>query len=273
MLAHSDLQDFENQGRGIPNYLGAAAISPDGTQAWVPSKQDNIARGTLRDGRNIDFQNTVRAISSRIDLAGGLEDLAARIDHDNASLASAVAYDPLGVYLFVALETSREVAVVDAHGRWEVFRFDVGRAPQGLAVSPDGSKLFVNNFMDRTVGVFDLRPLLQTGATNVPPLATLNAVATEKTDGDRAEGQAVLLRRTRHAPGARPLHELRELPQRRRARRPRLGSHRHGRRPAQHDQPARPRRHGARASCTGAPTSTRCRTSKARSARSPAAPA
>ncbi len=179
-LAHSDLQDFESQGRGIPNYLGPAVISPDGTQAWVPSKQDNVARGTLRDGRNIDFQNTVRAISSRIDVAAGVEDLAARIDHDNAGLASAVAYDPLGVYMFVALETSREVAVVDAHGRWEVFRFDVGRAPQGLAVAPDGSKLFVNNFMDRTVGVFDLRPLLQNGATNMPLLASVNAVATEK---------------------------------------------------------------------------------------------
>jgi len=179
-LAHSDLPDFEIQGRGIPNYLGAATISPDGTQAWVPSKQDNVARGTLRDGRNIDFQNTVRAISSRIDMAGGIEDLAARIDHDNAGLASAVAFDPLGVYLFVALETSREVAVVDAHGRWEVFRFDVGRAPQGLAVAPDGSKLFVNNFMDRSVGVFDLRPLLQNGAVNVPLLANVNAVTTEK---------------------------------------------------------------------------------------------
>jgi YVTN family beta-propeller protein len=179
-LAHSDLQDFESQGRGIPNYLGAAAISPDGTQAWVPSKQDNIARGTLRDGRNIDFQNTVRAISSRIDIAGGIEDLAARIDHDNAGLASAVAFDPLGVYMFVALETSREVAVVDAHGRWEVFRFDVGRAPEGLVVAPDGSKLFVNNFMDRSVGVFDLRPLLQTGAVDVPLLANVDAVTTEK---------------------------------------------------------------------------------------------
>ena len=29
--AHSDKPDFENQGRGMPNYLGAAAISPDGT--------------------------------------------------------------------------------------------------------------------------------------------------------------------------------------------------------------------------------------------------
>ena len=93
-------------------------------------------------------------------MAAGVEELAARIDHDNAGLASAVAYDPLGVYMFVALETSREVAVVDAHGRWEVFRFDVGRAPQGLTVAPDGSKLFVNNFMDRTVGVYDLQPLL-----------------------------------------------------------------------------------------------------------------
>jgi len=179
-LAHSDLEDFESQGRGMPNYVGAAAISPDGTQAWVPSKQDNIARGTLRDGRNIDFQNTVRAISSRIDLAAGIEDLNARIDHDNAGLASAVAFDPLGVYMFVALETSREVAVVDAHGRWEVFRFDVGRAPQGLVVAPDGSKLFVNNFMDRSVSVFDLGPLLTTGAVNVPLLATVNAVTTEK---------------------------------------------------------------------------------------------
>ena len=70
--------------------------------------------------------------------------------------------------------------MVDAHGRWEVFRFDVGRAPQGLTVAPDGSKLFVNNFMDRTVGVFDLRPLLQTGAVNVPLLANVNAVTTEK---------------------------------------------------------------------------------------------
>ncbi|MEP7247963.1 MAG: DUF4082 domain-containing protein, partial [Gammaproteobacteria bacterium] len=179
-LAHSDAPDFENQGRGIPNYLGATVISPDGTQAWVPSKQDNIARGTLRDGSNLSFQNTVRAISSRIDLAAGTEDLGARIDHDNSSVASAVAFDPLGVYMFVALESSREVAVVDAHGQYEIFRFDVGRAPQGLASSPDGRTLYVNNFMDRSVGVFNLAPLLDKGTADVPAVATINAVTTEK---------------------------------------------------------------------------------------------
>ena len=56
----------------------------------------------------------------------------------------------------MALETSREVAVVDAQGRYEIFRIKVGRAPQGLAVSDDGRRLYVNNFMDRTVGVYDL---------------------------------------------------------------------------------------------------------------------
>jgi YVTN family beta-propeller protein len=180
LLAHSDKEDFENQGRGIPNYLGAAAISPDGTQAWVPSKQDNIKRGTLRDGNNLNFQNTVRAVSSRIDLATNQETLGARIDHDNASMASAALFEPNGLYLFVALETSREVAVVDAHGRREVMRFDVGRAPQGLAMSADGATLFVSNFMDRSVGVYDLRPLRQQGLASVPLLATLNSVATER---------------------------------------------------------------------------------------------
>jgi DNA-binding beta-propeller fold protein YncE len=49
VLAHNDAPDAENQGRGIPNYLGAAVLSPDGTQAFVPSKQDNVLR-SARDG-------------------------------------------------------------------------------------------------------------------------------------------------------------------------------------------------------------------------------
>jgi cytochrome c peroxidase len=146
----------------------------------VPSKQDNVKRGALRDGTGLNFQSTVRAVSSRIVLAAGTEDYAARIDHDNSSVASAAVFDQRGVYLFVALETSREVAVVSAHGRHELFRFDVGRAPQALALSADGLRLSVTHFMDRTVGVFDLAPLLNGGAMSVPAIATLSAIATEK---------------------------------------------------------------------------------------------
>ncbi len=152
VLRHSDKPDFENQGRGVPNYLGAVAISPDGRSARVPSKQDNVKRGVRRDGQALNFQNTVRAISSSIDLAAGSENYARRVDHDNAGVASAIVFDRLGVYAFVALETSRQVAVVDAHLGYEVFKFSVGQAPQGLALSADGNRLYVNNFMDRTVG-------------------------------------------------------------------------------------------------------------------------
>lgn len=178
-LATGTKPDFENQGRGLPNYLGAAAISPDGTAAWVPSKQDNIQRGGARDGLPLNFQNTVRAISSRVVLASASEDPASRIDHDNASLASAAAFDPKGLFLFVALETSREVAVVDAHGRRELFRFGTGLAPQGLAVSADGQTLYVQNFMDRTVNVHDLRPLAA-GQLAAPLQATLASITSEK---------------------------------------------------------------------------------------------
>jgi YVTN family beta-propeller protein len=179
-LAHSNRPDAESQGRGLPNYLGAAAISPDGTQAFVPSKMDNIARGNLRDGASLNFQNTVRAISSRIVMGSQTEDLVARIDHDNASVASAAAYDPLGVYLFVALETSREVAVLDAHRRGQIMRIDVGRAPQGLVVSPDRKTLYVHNFMDRSVSVHDLRPLTEQATASAPLLATMGSVGAER---------------------------------------------------------------------------------------------
>ncbi|HEU4517423.1 MAG TPA: PA14 domain-containing protein, partial [Steroidobacteraceae bacterium] len=180
VLRHSDLPDVENQGRGIPNYLGATTISPDGRTAWVPSKQDNVKRGMRRDGQPLNFQSTVRAISSRLDLQAGAEDPAERIDHDNAGVASAGLFDSRGIYLFVALETSRQVAVVDAYGGQEIFRFGAGMAPQGLALSPDGRRLYVNNFMDRTIGVYDLTTLVTEGIADVPQVGTWLPVPTEK---------------------------------------------------------------------------------------------
>jgi YVTN family beta-propeller protein len=178
-LQFSNKPDSEVSGRGLPNYLGAAAISPDGKSAWVPSKMDNIQRGTLRDGLPLDFQNSVRAISSRVDLQTEAEDYAGRIDHDNSGVASAAIYHPTGVYLFVALETSRQVAVLDAARKRELFRVEAGLAPQGVAVSADGLTLFVNNAMDRTVGAYDLSGLINAGSINVPALGTVSSVTTE----------------------------------------------------------------------------------------------
>ena len=189
VLRHSDKPDFENQGRGVPNYLGPAVISPDGRSAWVPSKQDNIKRGSLRDGQPLNFQNTVRAISSRVDLSSGTETYAKRIDHDNSGVATAIAYDRHGVYMFVALETSRQVSIVDAHAGSEIFRLPVGRAPQGLAVSADGNRLYVNNFLDRTVSVYDLTQLLEEGIANLPLVATRTSHGGEKLTAEALLGK------------------------------------------------------------------------------------
>lgn len=180
VLRHSAKADTTLQGRGVPNYLGAPAISPDGKSAWVPSKQDNIYRGKLRDGLDLDFQSTVRAISSRLVLGTATEDYPARLDYDNSSLASASIFHPSGAYMFTALETSRHVAVVDPVSGRELFRVDTGRAPQGLAVSDDGLTLYVANFMDRSVGVYDLKPLLQFGKISLPRTTSIASAATEK---------------------------------------------------------------------------------------------
>ncbi|MEZ4621598.1 MAG: discoidin domain-containing protein [Caldilineaceae bacterium] len=61
----------------------------------------------------------------------------------------------------------------------ERFRINVGRAPQGLALSADGSRLYVQNFMDRTVSVHDLSALYATGTLAAPQAALYNSVASE----------------------------------------------------------------------------------------------
>lgn len=179
VLRHSDATDAENAGRGVPNYLGPVVISPDGTSGWVSSKQDNVLRGANRDGRALDHDNTVRAITSAISLATNDEIVQARIDHDDAGVASTGVFGPNGVYLYVALEASREVAMIDVHDGVEVLRMAVGRAPQGVAISPDGMSLFVHNFMDRSISRLDVSGAVQQGSDAVPLRAAVSTVADE----------------------------------------------------------------------------------------------
>ena len=179
LLQHSNRADSEHSGRGIPNYLGAPVIAPDGLTAWVPSKQDNILRGSARDGQELTHDLTVRAVASYIDLGTHAEIFVNRIDLDNASVASAAAYDKYGNYLFIALEGNRQVAVIDTYGTAELFRFDVGQAPQGLTLSDDGLTLYVHNFMDRSISVFDISPLIEDGELDIIQRNVLDTVSNE----------------------------------------------------------------------------------------------
>jgi YVTN family beta-propeller protein len=179
VLKHNNEVDSEENARGIPNYLGAMAISPDGHSAWVPSKQDNIKRGKLRDGQDLTFDSAVRSISSKVNLDTHTEVLASRFDHDNGGIASAAAFGKFGSYLFVALEGSREIEVIDAYSHTSLFRIRTDRAPQGLAISDDGLTLFSHNFMERSITVYDLFNLIYARSSDVPLLARLKTVARE----------------------------------------------------------------------------------------------
>ena len=187
-LQHSNDLATENTGPGLPNYLGALALSPTGETLYVPSKQDNVLGGILRGGI-LSFDQAVRAVSSRINLGTASEDLAARIDHDNASVAGAAVYGPYGVHLFTALEGNRQIAVSDTLTGSEVVRFDVGRAPQGVALSVDGKTLAVHNFMDRSVQLVDVADIVDFGATAANVGSPVSATASEALAANVFEGK------------------------------------------------------------------------------------
>ena len=192
ILQHSEKPDSSISGKGIPNYLGPAAISPDGQSAWVPSKQDNIKRGRLRNTQDLTHDNSLRSVASRILLTGGIpatDDLAGRVDFDNAGIPSAAAFDPKGIYLFVTLEGSREISIVDVWARREILKFPAGRAPQGVALSPDGRTVYVLNFMDRSITVHNVGAIMD-GAEAAPSIAaTLNCVSTDKLNAQVLTGK------------------------------------------------------------------------------------
>ena len=181
-LSHASPPVTELRGPGLPNYLGAPVISADGATLFVPHKQDNILAGTQRGGTPgiLTFDQTVRATTSIVDLVSGVEATANRIHHDNSSVATGAVMTPDGDYLLVALETSREVAIIDMNGYSQVMRVAVGRAPQGLALSGSGRTLIVHNFMDRTVGLYDIGAVLDGGLPQVSEISVTDTVASEE---------------------------------------------------------------------------------------------
>jgi DNA-binding beta-propeller fold protein YncE len=116
-LAFDPGPDTEMSGRGVPNYLSAVTITPDGRRAYVPSKKDNLARGLFRDGQELTFESLVRTIVSQIDLENNTEDIAARLDLDDRNLARAILFSPVGDIFLVATLGSNKVEVYDAQNR------------------------------------------------------------------------------------------------------------------------------------------------------------
>ena len=88
-------------------------------------------------------------------------------------------FSPLGDWAFVALSGNNLIDVRDVYSGSSVAGLDTGLAPQGLALSPDGSLLFTHNFMQRSVSVFDVSELSSGSGVSAFPLATIPTVNNE----------------------------------------------------------------------------------------------
>jgi large repetitive protein len=161
--------------RGLPNYLAGVVIDPYNEYAYVTAKKDNIYRGKWLDGKELNHDNTVRAMITRINLATNTEDPNFRIDMDDSSQPTAMAFSPRGDYLFITMQGNNHVRLLDLYSRKLTGKMATDLAPQGLHFDPDPAKevLYVNCLTDRKLNYFALRISFQTGQFPTSPLASL----------------------------------------------------------------------------------------------------
>lgn len=183
--------DTEASGRGVLNYLRSPTISPDGARAFVPAKKDNTARGLWNDLLPLSFENTVRASVAALSMNGG-EETGARLDLNDRSLPSAVEFSPLGDLIFVATEGTNTVDVRDAYAGDLVTTLEkVGAGPDGLALSASGGELFVHSASSRSVSIYDVSGVIESGDNLVEKLAEVQTVAHEPFAADELLGKRV----------------------------------------------------------------------------------
>lgn len=186
-------EDSLVNGRGLPNYLSSLIVNGDGTRAYVVGKKDNVARGLLNANEDLDDDNTVRTIGMTLDLNNGTELRNARIDFDNADSPSALALAPNENYLFVAMQGRNQVFVVNLDGITQqtggiATQFTTGLAPQGLILDRQNLRLFVQNFMDRSVTAIELGDFLAGGTIN-PASTDIITVANERLSPEVLRGK------------------------------------------------------------------------------------
>jgi YVTN family beta-propeller protein len=169
--------DTQSSGRGVPNYVSATIISPDGTQAWVTAKKDDVARGKQRDGLPMTADNFVRPAVCTIDLKTETEVLDKRQDIDNRATPVSVAFSALGDYAFVLVQPSNWIGIMDGYTAQGVSGIkEVGNAPDGLVLAANG-KLFVNAFLSREVIVYDVSLSLSSADHGAPlPMARIPTI-------------------------------------------------------------------------------------------------
>ncbi len=173
-----ELPDNTFNSRGKLNYINSVNIAPDGLEAWLSAKKDNIERGLLSDGRLPSFDSTTRTVLAAIDLNTASEQQNKRIDINDSDLVIATEYSHLGDLIFAAIQGNNEVKVFDRYSGELLTTITVGLAPQGLVLSDNGI-LYVHNFLSRSVSAINVNELLDGRGVNTALLAEVSLVENE----------------------------------------------------------------------------------------------
>lgn len=178
LLPKSEGTDGSLFARGLPNYLNSITISPDGTRAWIAAKKDNIDRGAQLDGLNLGHDNVVRAITPILDLTTNTDLIEQRIDYDNHDRCSSCTFSNRGDLVFITFPGNNQVQVVDAYSGSEINTLLTQDVPIAAVLENSSGKLFVLNFLGRSLSVFDVNPMLE-GQSNANFIRNVPLVSSE----------------------------------------------------------------------------------------------
>ena len=144
-------------------------VGPGGAKAYLPQTRSNATNTAMT------FDTTVFPVVNVLDLTDFSLLTRDRITIDTAdqpaSIPFAAALSPDETRLFVVHAGSDNVSVIDLADNQGLANISVGASPRGIAFTPDGSTLFVNNVLDGTMSVIDARTLKVTntiGLTSIP---------------------------------------------------------------------------------------------------------
>jgi mono/diheme cytochrome c family protein len=135
----------------------------------------------------------VRTIVARLDLVDNHEELSTRLDLNDRSMAQSLIFGPSGDIFFVASQGSNRIEVYDSYTSQRLASLATGLAPQGmvLVAENDSARLFVHNYLSRSVSVFDVAGLLAGIGNDAPLLAEIGTVGKEKLASEVLKGKRI----------------------------------------------------------------------------------
>lgn len=147
--------DSDNTTGGSPNLLESVVPTLDGQSVFIPMLHSNTLRGEYRSGNALNFESTVRAMLATIELDAMSESPSARKHFDERGRSSAVACSPDG-RLYVLHSGSGHVSILNQNTLENIGSIlNVGSGASGLSLSPDGKKLYINSWLNRTIKAYD----------------------------------------------------------------------------------------------------------------------